>query len=83
MRIRVGGEPPTQDVADHARPAGPGITPRPHHGLINRLTLVTQVEPFPSADVLDQRLLQWAQFFVKQLCDHTRTLINCLDVNHS
>ena len=25
MRIRVGREPPAQDVTDHARPAGPGL----------------------------------------------------------
>jgi hypothetical protein len=34
MRIEVGHEPPAQDVADHGCPAGPGITPRPHRGLI-------------------------------------------------
>ena len=27
MRIRVGREPATQDVADHGCPAGPGFTP--------------------------------------------------------
>ena len=61
MRIGVGREPPTQDVADHGRPAGPGITPRPHRGLINRLIIGGQVEPFPAADVLDQRLLHRGQ----------------------
>ena len=33
------------------------LTPRPHRGLINRLIIGGQVEPFPAADVLDQRLL--------------------------
>jgi len=39
MRIRVGREPPTQNVADHRRRDGPGLTPRSHRGLINRLAL--------------------------------------------
>jgi len=50
----VGRETPAQDVAYHARPAGPGITPRPHRGLIDHLIISTQVEPFPTANVLDQ-----------------------------
>jgi len=54
MRIAVGRETPAQDVAYHARPAGPGITPRPHRGLIDHLIISTQVEPFPTANVLDQ-----------------------------
>ena len=61
MRIRVGREPPAQDVADHSRPAGPGITPRPHRGLINRLIIGVQVEPFPAANMLDQRPLHRGQ----------------------
>ena len=76
MRIRVGREPPTQDVADHGRPAGPGITPRPHRGLINHLILGGQVEPFPAADVLDQRLLHRGQSPAGHLSDHTGTLIS-------
>ena len=54
MRIGVDGEPPTQDVADHARPACPGNAPRPHRGLINRLITGGQVEPFPAANVFHQ-----------------------------
>ena len=54
MWIGVGREPPTQDVPDHGSPAGPGITPRPHRGLVNHLIADGQVEPFSPADVLDQ-----------------------------
>ena len=61
MRIGVGREPSAQDVPDHGRPAGPRITPRPHRGLVNRLVIGGQVEPFPAADVLDQRLLHRGQ----------------------
>ena len=76
MRVRVGHEPPTQDVADHARPAGPGLTPRPHRGLINRLIIGGQVEQFPPADVLDQRLLHRGQSPCGHLSDHPGTLTN-------
>ena len=79
MRIRIGREPPTQDVADHARPAGPGITPRPHRGLINRLIIGGQVEPFPAADVLDQRLLHRGQSPPGHLSDHKGTLRSVRD----
>jgi len=58
MRIRVGHQPPAQDVADHGRPAGLRITPRPHRSFINRLTADGQIEPFTAGDVLDQQLLQ-------------------------
>ena len=49
MRVGVGHQPPTQDVADHGRPAGPGITPRPHRSLVNHLIIGGEVEPFPLA----------------------------------
>ncbi len=39
MWIGVGREPPTQDVPDHSRPAGPGLTPRPHRSLVNHLMI--------------------------------------------
>ena len=71
MRIGVGREPPTQDVADHGRPAGPGLTPRPHRGLVNHLIFGGQVEPFPPADVLDQRPLHRGQTPAAHLSDHT------------
>jgi hypothetical protein len=53
MWIGIGCEPPTQDVPDYNRPARPGITPRPHRGLVNRLIIAGQVEPFALADVID------------------------------
>ena len=67
-------EPPTQDVPDHGRPAGPGLTPRPHHGLIHRLISGGQIEPFPPADMLDQRQLHRGQSPRRHLSDHTGTL---------
>ena len=76
MRIGVGREPPTQDVPDHGRPAGPGITPRPHRGLVNHLIIGGQVEPFAPADMIDQRLLHWGQSPAGHLSDHTGTLIS-------
>jgi hypothetical protein len=76
MRIKDRSEPPSQDVADHARPAGPGIPPRPHRGLVNRLIAGCQVEPFPAANVLDQRLLRQGQCLVRHLSDRTGTLIS-------
>ena len=79
MRIRVGREPPTQDVAYHSRPDGLGLIPRPHRVLINRLVLGDlgdQVEPLPAADVLDQRLLHRGQSPPGHLSDHTGTLTN-------
>ena len=54
MWVRVGREPSTQDVPDHARPAGPGIAPRPHRGLVNLPIVGGQVEPIPPGDVLDE-----------------------------
>jgi hypothetical protein len=57
VRINVRREPPTQDIANYARPAGPGLAPRQHRRLINRLIIGGQVEPFPAADMLDQQLL--------------------------
>jgi len=39
MWIGIGREPPTQDFPDHGRSAGPSLTPRPHHGLVNSLIL--------------------------------------------
>jgi hypothetical protein len=74
MRINVRREPPTQDVADHARPARPGHSPRPHRCLISRLTDGGQVEPFPAARILDQRLLHRGQSAAGHLSDHPRTL---------
>jgi hypothetical protein len=61
MRIGIGREPPTQDVADYGRPAGSGLTPRLHRGLVNHLIVDGQVEPFPPANVTDQRLLHRGQ----------------------
>jgi hypothetical protein len=74
MRLRVGCEPPTQDVPDHSCPAGPRSAPRLHRGLANRLITGGQVEPFPSADMIDQRLLHRGQSLIGHLSDHTRTL---------
>ena len=54
--VGVGREPSAQDVPDHARPAGPGIAPRPHRGLVNLLIVGGQVEQFPAADVIDEGL---------------------------
>src|SRR5580704_5021925 len=67
MRIRVEREPPAQDVPDHNRPACPAITPRPHRGLVGRLTTSCQVKPFTQADMADQRLLHWGQLPVGHL----------------
>jgi hypothetical protein len=75
MRIGVDGEPPTQDVADHARPARPGNTPRPHRCVISRLITVGQVEQLPAANVFHQRLLQRGQF-AGYFSDHKGTLIS-------
>jgi hypothetical protein len=75
MWIGVGRKPPTQDVPDHSSPAGPGTTPRPHRGLVNRL-IGGQVKPFALADMIDQRLLYWGQSPAGRLGDHTGTLIN-------
>jgi hypothetical protein len=76
VRIRADCEPPAQDVADHGRRDGPGLPPRPHSGLINRLALGGQIEPFPAGNLLDQRLLHRGQFPAGHLSDHTRTLIS-------
>ena len=73
MRVRVGQQPPTQDVADHPSAAGPGLTPRPHRGLVNRL-ITGQIEQFPPADMIGQRLLHRGQLLIGPLSDHTRTL---------
>jgi hypothetical protein len=59
MRIGVGREPPKQDVPEFCRPAGSGITPRPHLGLVNRLIVGGQVEQFAPADVINQRQFHW------------------------
>ena len=69
MCVGVGCEPPTQDVADHGRPASPGITPRPHRRLTNHLTRDHEIEPFPLGGVIDHRLLQRAQFLPGRLSD--------------
>ena len=54
--VGVRREPSSHDVPDHARPAGPGIAPRPHRGLVNLLIVGGQVEQFPAADVIDEGL---------------------------
>jgi hypothetical protein len=58
MRVRVSRQPSKQDVPDHGGPAGPGITPRPHRGLVNRLIIGGQVEHFPTYDVFDECLFR-------------------------
>ena len=74
--VGVGRKPPAQDVADHARPAGLSLAPRPHRSLVNRLVSDGKVEPFPSADMLDQRLLKRTQPAEWHLSDHTGTLVS-------
>ena len=76
MWIGVDREPPTQDVPDHYSPEGPGITPVPHRGFVNRLIIGGQVKLFAPADVIDQRLLRWGQSLEGRLSDHRGTLIN-------
>lgn len=59
--IGVGCEPSKEDVPDYSRPAGPVGAPRSHRGLVNYLIVGGQVEPFPPAHALDQRLLYRGQ----------------------
>jgi hypothetical protein len=54
-QVGVGRELTTQDVSDHSRPAGPGVAPRSHRGLVNHLIFGSQVEPFSPADMIDQQ----------------------------
>ena len=57
MRIRVGYEPPTQDIADPRTTRRYNrIAASPHRRIANRLIVGGKVQPVAAANVLDQRL---------------------------